>query len=348
MRLKNAVVMISPIALAITIRVFQKPKSNEADLKIQVVQLSSYESKAQCIGRPQYPGERFMSIQRGGRLEELLAENGQDVREGQIIAVIEKTANSASLKAALSSFKLAQKDYLRVARLGQSGSASREEVDRSLSNLEVKRAELEKAKQLVEDGLVRAPISGKLSYVAFRAGDRLPDGARVAAVVPQDRVVVVCRMDNAAVKRLPASSSISWRVVGADSQKTFHSEANFNRPQESSGFVGLDQEISIESSDPALQAVVGQNIEVIAMIGLENAVARIPSTAVVKRADGDYVYIQTDDSKVVRQKIEILQRDANQAIVKGLNDGQKLIILDRDARQIEELIAKAEETARGG
>jgi membrane fusion protein (multidrug efflux system) len=348
MKLKTALIMTSPIALAIVLRVTQKPKTSDLDFKTETIALSSFESKAQCIGRPQYPGERFMSIQRGGRLEELLAQNGQDVAEGQIIAVIEKTANSASLKAALSSYKLAQKDYSRVSRLGQSGSASREEVDRALSNLEVKRAELEKAKQSVEDGIVRAPIAGKLSYVAFRKGDRLPDGARVAAVVPQDHVVLICRMDNEVARKLPASSTIDWRILGVSTDTFTKSSVNFRKSQEASGFVGLDQEVSIETTDSGLKTAVGQNVEVTVSLGTENSAAKIPSAAVVKRADGDYVYVQDQNKKVRRQKVSILQRDANQAVVTGLLEGQSLIILDRDASQIESIIAKTEEAPKGG
>jgi membrane fusion protein (multidrug efflux system) len=348
MKLKTAILMSSPIVLAIAFRIVQKPKDSGLGLKTESVSLSKFESKTQCIGRPQYPGERFMSIQRGGRLEELLAQNGQDVSEGQIIAVIEKTANSASLKAALSSYRLAQKDYSRVSRLGQSGSASREEVDRALSNLEVKRADLEKAKQSVEDGIVRAPISGKLSYVAFRKGDRLPDGARVAAVVPQDQIVIICRMPNEVVSKLQNESKIDWRILGATSEASQQSIVKFQKAQEASAFVGMDQEVSIESTDVALKTAVGQNIEITVTLGSENAAARIPSIAVVKRADGDYVYIQDKEMKIHRQKVVSLQRDANQAVVTGLSEGQSVIILDRDASQLESIIAKNEKESKGG
>src|SRR5690606_34678224 len=91
----------------------------------------SYVEEIGCIGHPKPADERYASVLKGGRLEMLSVKVGDQVEEGQILGIVDKTLNASALKSTLSSFRLAEKDYRRMAGLARSGSASREEFDKA-------------------------------------------------------------------------------------------------------------------------------------------------------------------------------------------------------------------------
>jgi multidrug efflux pump subunit AcrA (membrane-fusion protein) len=179
--------------------------------------LPTYADHVQCVTRPKALAQTYLSVQYGGRLDRINFAPGERVKTGDIIAIVDQTANSAGLKSALSAFRLAQSDHARSTSLFASGAVTREELDSTRSRLDVKRAELEQAKQRVEDSVVRSPMDGIISVVVFKVGDKVPDGGRIAAVEDPNGVLALCRFstDIAATFEKPAKPEVA---VGASAE----------------------------------------------------------------------------------------------------------------------------------
>lgn len=297
-----------------------------------------YQGEVSCIGHPKPGAEDYAAVVKGGRLETLEVKVGDEVEKGQILGVINKTDNSAQLRSALSSFRLAQKDYNRIAGLMRSGSATREEFDRVQSNVEVKRAELEQAKQGIEDGMLRASSHGRVSVIVFKKGDRVPDGARVIAVETPGILNLSCRVIANVTARLPQQALVKWKTIVGD-RPSVEAPTKIIVP-ELGDFIGMDREVILISEDERVLDFERLRVQVTMPLKAESNVTQLPSDAVIKRGQIYSVLIKDEDF-YEWVDVKILDRDSQTAYVQNLPKGVQALRLDLDLNQIEGIVAKA-------
>jgi RND family efflux transporter MFP subunit len=303
--------------------------------------LAGYTDHVQCTTRPRSIAETFLSVQHGGRLDRLLKKSGDPVKAGDIIAVVDETANAAGLKSALSAFRHAQADDGRIASLYRSGAVTREEFDATRSRLDVKRAELEQARQKVEDGIVRSPVDGVLATIVFKTGDKVPDGGRVAAVEDPDGTQATCRVSSESADILAKSSderTSIWTVIDTNPPLTVEVPVRVTVLQTEGGFRGLDVDVRIESKAPQAKQTAGKLTEIKLPLQERSNVTKIPSLAVIRRQGGSFVVIQRANGAYSWQRISILNQTAQDTIAADIPVGARVFLLKDDPSKIEALI----------
>lgn len=305
----------------------------------EVTFIPGYTDHVQCMTRPRALAETFLSVQHGGRLDRVMKKPGEPVRAGEIIAVVDETANAAGLKSALSAFRHAQADDGRIASLYRSGAVTREEFDATRSRMDVKRAELEQARQKVEDGIVRSPVDGVLSTIVFKPGDKVPDGGRVAAVEDPEGTQATCRLPAESADRIsknPAGERTSiWTVVDSNPPVTFETPVQVAVLQTEGGFRGLDVDVRIETKSPQAKQAAGKLTEIKLPVQENLNVTKIPSLAVVRREGGSFVLIQKADGKYAWQRISVLSQSAQDTIATDIPVGARVFLVKDDPTRIE-------------
>ncbi len=176
------------------------------------------EITADLTGQIKAVKEFFVSIKSGGRLDKILVPEGSSVEQGAIIGMLDVNDRKSRVESALSGFSLATSDLGRIRSLYRSGAGTRQELDEATSRYDIKKAELTQARQNLEDGLIRAPIKGRLAVFAFSVGDVIPDGARVAIVEDQSSYYVTGRLD--AVTGLKAGQPAKVRLQSLENGAT--------------------------------------------------------------------------------------------------------------------------------
>jgi multidrug efflux pump subunit AcrA (membrane-fusion protein) len=335
------------IALSLAVRWMFFPKKEKSIIDLPTAEteyLDTFVDQVTCIGRPKPESERYVSVQKGGRLEVLNVKVGDTVAAGQILGIVDKTVNSANLKSALSSFRLAQKDYGRISGLARSGSASRDEFDKAQSNLEVKRAELERAKQGVEDGVLRAAFPGKVSVVVFKVGDKIPDGSRVAAIEAPGSLQLACRIPTLDASKLPSQEAklltVIWSNLEDPTAKAQKAPTSV-QIVESGDFVGIDREIRLSTESPAIAPMARRRVQVSIPLSEQYKVTKLPSDAVIKRSDGFFSLIKDQDDALFWVKVDVIKRDATSAYVTGIDQENTVLRLVKDVSPFESQISKA-------
>jgi HlyD family secretion protein len=128
-----------------------------------------------------------------GRIAKLLAEEGQQVRKGDRLAVLDSAElrsiveqNRATVRTAEAEFEKARKDYDRYQALSRDGAitgqqldASRKAHDASLSLLDQARAALRTAEVRLSDMAVAAPVSGVVLSRNAEPGETVAAGVTV-------------------------------------------------------------------------------------------------------------------------------------------------------------------------
>lgn len=315
----------------------------------EVKYLASFVDEVRCVTRPKAAAETYLSVQYGGRLDSVLKKAGDSVKVGDMIAIVDKTANAAGLKSALSGFKLAQSDYGRASRLFSSGSVTREEFDSAQSKLDVKRAELEQAKQRVEDSIVRSPIDGVVSVVVFKEGDKVPDGGRIAAVEDPRGTLALCRFPSEvagsfSADAAPTERPSKWTMIEgtSDGAKEQLSDipVRVRVDQAQGGFQGLEVDVRLETYDPKVKKTVGQLTEITLPLPEKQNVAQMPSLAVVRRAGGAFVLVEERKGQYRWSQISIVKQTPKETVASGISEGSKIFMLKDDLSKIEAYVQK--------
>ncbi len=181
---KKSVLIITFLIFAVVgIKWSMKPK-----VKIETVKLyhpekrQDYTVYAEAEGQLRPARELYLTVKKGGRLDEILVKEGDLVLKNQFVAVIDQDVRKTSLRSAITSYKAAIKDLKRTKKLLKQGAATQADLEAVKEKADSKRANLEQSKTLLKDGVVRAPIKGRISLFVFNVGDFIPDGSRIGII----------------------------------------------------------------------------------------------------------------------------------------------------------------------
>ena len=160
------------------------------------------------------------------RVEEVRVKAGQDVAQGEILVVLDRSdlknrleqAESA-LSAAKSRFEQVQLDFGRVQRLRDRGSATQSEFDQNATALKTAQAELDRAGQAVEEArivesyaTIRAPMSGRVIDKKVDVGDTASPGQPLLSMYDPARMQLVATVRESLAERLKVGQMIPARI----------------------------------------------------------------------------------------------------------------------------------------
>ncbi len=265
---------------------FVNSKKNASVSAIDVQAVKDFVLYAEGRGQIQAWQEHFLTIKKGGRLDRLLVSAKTEVKQNQIIAVIDEASNKAYLESALSSYELANSELSRVRGLYSSRSSTDQELDQAKSSQTVKKAELKQYKQKLEDSLIRTPVEGFLSVFAFTVGDIIPDGSRVGVIEDRTKVRVVVSVPAGQSKKIPTHASVILQSIPpiGSTQTNIKSEsiaADLSFANPGSDYDGMDVDFLVTFPTKPTQFQVGDAVKV--KIPIENfpSVLTIPQTSMV-------------------------------------------------------------------
>lgn len=150
-----------------------------------------------------------ISFRVGGQIVNLLADEGSDLRVGQIVArlntdelsKLEKEAE-AQLKNAEFQYKLSSDDYVRAVNLYKAGSISaqkrdqfRTKADTDWANVKEQRASLELARTRLGWADLASPLNGYILVKSAEEGEVVQTGAPVFTAVDLNNIWVTAYID---------------------------------------------------------------------------------------------------------------------------------------------------------
>ena len=147
-----------------------------------------------------------------GRVEEVSFREGDVVKKGDLIAMIQVAALKAGYDNALANVALAEELYKRRQKLFERNIISREELDQSKNKLEVARGMLRQAKVNYDNGFVYSPIDGTINELFVDPGEFVGQGKPVADLVNIDRIKIEVSVPEMDVRFLKADQQALVRI----------------------------------------------------------------------------------------------------------------------------------------
>ena len=119
-----------------------------------------------------------------------IAERGQRVNRGDIVARLDDRVLRANADAARASFEFAQETFERLEPLFADSIVSTQDFRGARTERDAARAQLDQAEKALEDAEIRAPFNGRIEERMIRTGELISPGMPVVRITNTDRIRV--------------------------------------------------------------------------------------------------------------------------------------------------------------
>ncbi len=292
---------------------------------------------------------RFQALDRveirsrvGGYLEEIRFKDGQEVKKGDVLFVVDQRPFEIELKSAEARFEFADKEFKRAGGLRKSNAISEEEYDQRIQEMRVAKAEMENARLNLEFSKIKAPFDGRISRNLVSSGSLISGGnanathlATLLTVSPIEFYFEGSEADVLAYHRLRLSGSITGERGAAQpvylklqDENTFVHEGIFNY---------VDNELRTDTGTMEGRAIFDNTNGIFepGMFGRMRATFRepskylvVPETIIGTEFNRKYVYALSADNKAVRKYVTLGQitEDSQRVIKSGLETNDRVVV----------------------
>lgn len=227
-----------------------------------------------------------------------------------------------------------QKTQLQMQSLRHDSIATRLRREMVVANREAENKKLSRANNRTNGLVVRAPISGQLSYLAVTPGQQVSMGMSIGQIKDLSQYKVHTSLNEYYIDRITAGlpAKISYqdktfplsisRVVPEVKERSFVVDLVFSGQKPSNIRLGKSYRVQIELGKP------------------ERAII-IPRGDFYQHTGGKWIYrLSSDGKKATKVEIEIgRQNPQHYEIVDGLNEGDRVIVSGYDKfGDVEELV----------
>jgi len=256
-----------------------------------------------------------------GRIKEIVVQEGDYVKEGEILATLEDEKERFSLLQAENALKEAESE-LESAKF----SSPKNVVERKERELQERKLEFQLKRKDLEDTVLKAPFSGMVSKIYVEKGEiisgetvsaskrilRLIDTSRLFAEVAADEVDI-------AQIRLGQRAQVT---IDAYPDEIFAGKVVYIAPETttSQGLVVVEVKIELEKADPRLKPGFTANADII--IGEAKNVLLLPIEAISENERGNFVMVSKEGSPASRKVKLGISDETNVEIKGGLEEGE--------------------------
>lgn len=259
-----------------------------------------------------YKRETALSFSVAGEIQTLGADVGDQVKAGQTLATLRRTATGADAAEAALARQTAEQSFARIEKLHAAGAASQAELDNA-------RLALERTRERVT---ITSPASGVILRRDAEPGQIVSAGQGVLIVGEvSSGIIVEASMTASEVAQLQTGDAASVTLRG---QTLTGTVARIAAKGSQSGVFAVEVQVAnpagLRSGEVAEVVIAGKS-------GAGVAEYVIPAIALIDaRADQGVVFVVDADGKAKRRPVETGGvSDKGVTILKGLGDGERVI-----------------------
>jgi RND family efflux transporter MFP subunit len=273
-----------------------------------------------------------LTFQVSGQIEKLNVREGDEVKQGDVIATLVQRSFDNQLQTAQTQYDAALLDFGRAERLIKENAIAQTVYDQRLTQLNVTTAQLDTAKKAIEDTVLLSPFDGVVAVKHAKELDTVSPSQPVFTLQTEGAAEALVKIPASLVTRSKQIEPIETVVV-LDSASQYEIKAEFvaastqadERSQTFDVRFGFTppEELRIL---PGMTGVVKSSLRLTSDVKSVGQIS-IPLSAIVSDSDGQFVWkVDTETMTVARQNIEVGAGVGDMlAVDRGLSEGDTIV-----------------------
>jgi membrane fusion protein (multidrug efflux system) len=249
-------------------------------------------------------------------------DDGDFVRKGQMIAVLNQGQETAQLAEAQARARVAQQNLSRISTLRKKGFATKTSLDEQVAAAAGAQAQAAEARASIAERVITAPFSGYASLRTISPGAVVSSGTAIATISDISTIKLDFPVPETLLSTIRPGLTIAATAAAYPDQPFRGQIANVDPvidPNTRSVMVRAHLPNPDGKLKPGMLLTVA--IETAPRLGLS-----VPELAVVGEGDQRFVYVVGRDGKVKRTPVKTGLRSAGRIeIVEGLKAGQPVV-----------------------
>jgi RND family efflux transporter MFP subunit len=277
----------------------------------------------------------------GGAVEQVTVREGQDVRQGDVIARLDTRNLRAQYDREMAAVEKARAD-LGLAELNRDKNramlqqryisqntyeATESAYAGSVANLKLAEAQARLAKIDLDDALIRAPFDGTIARRLVQPGEKVSMDSSVVALVDLRQMLLEAALPAGDIPLVKVGQKVRFSVSGFGDRE-FRGEVQRINPVAADGSRAITIYVAVANADRALKGGMFAQGEL--TLQSTEPVLAIPQPAVREEAGQTFVYALAD-GKIARKAVTLApmaKGDAFAEVREGLALGDQVIVAD--------------------
>ena len=315
-------------------------KEEQVDvLKVTVQQATSVEKMAhlQFPGKVKADDKLILSTKVIGQIEQVYVEKGEKVRQGQLLIKIRSNDISsqmdgakASLREVNSSLNNTKKNFERIKRLYEKGSATQKELDDINTAKEVEEARAESINQTIVELTelltymnLRSPINGFISQKFVNKGTMATPGSPLIAIESLDELNIEINVPEFEIGLFEEGDPVHIEIYALGEKPL---EGFVDRIISSSAFSGMQYQVLIELKESNQALKPGMFARVNLLKGKELKTI-VPSNAIIQRGQLSGLYTVNQQGEAMLRWVRLGKKYTEGIeVISGLEIGERYIV----------------------
>lgn len=283
----------------------------------------------------------------GGEVELMPLREGQDVREGEVLARIDTRNLQAQYDRQLAAVERARADLdlatlnrdknrtlLEKHYISQNTYEATESAHAGMvANVKLAEADARLAKINLEDAVVRAPFAGTIAKRHVQPGEKVSLDSTIVTLVDLRQMVLEAAVPAADIPAVAIGQPVRFKVGGFGARE-FVGEVQRINPITADGSRAITIYIAVPNPNNALKG--GMFAQGALTLDKSEPVLAVPQRAVHEEAGAAYVYTLRDE-KVVRTTVRVGATAPGSSLIEvreGLAAGDRVIVTEITAAQV--------------
>lgn len=259
----------------------------------------------------------------GGSITAVLAQEGQRVQEGDVLARIEEADYRIALDRAKAAYNLAKADFDRDRAIYAKGMIPTAELETRSTTLQTAKADLEHAQLQYSRCTITAPMSGIIKTMDAKVGLQLAVGDPIARILEIDRLKGVIGIPESDVNAVRPLQTVELAIQALGDEKII-GKHHFLSPAPDSVARLYELELEIDNTDGRILPGMFVRADIVKQT-VDSAVV-VPFYSVISRKSEQFVFVEKD-GVVEKRNVRLGIMDGWMVqITEGLAAGDTLVV----------------------
>ena len=264
-----------------------------------------------------------------GEVVEVLVEEGDAVRGGQLLAQLDPSDARLALAEAQAHYDNIQREYARTVELAKHGGVTDQELENQRYQIELRTIALERSRQQLADTEVRSPITGIVGERSVNRGATISANTRLFHVLDLDPLLAVIHIPAAGRQSLRAGQGVQIQAAGGV-QASGVIDRISPVVEAESGTVKVTVQLDGAGTD-AGALVPGSFVTVLVPTETRPNAVVVPKRAILLERDQSIVY-RVQDGVAVRTPVTVgLSAQDLAEITSGLSVGDAVVTVGHES-----------------